>query len=111
MHTFPADERRISDIEQGRSCEAVVPVPAGGPLLAGDAVLFALAASRNGQPPSYVKGGDSVLVSLIGVTDFGATDPLTGQALVRLVWAPLGQDLAPAAPGPGVKARRSRRLI
>jgi hypothetical protein len=95
MNTYPTDERRISEIERGRSCEAIVPLPAGQALSAGDTVLFALSHSRAGQQPCYVKGGDSVLVSLTGVTDLGATDPVTGQALVRLNWEPLGQDGPP----------------
>ena len=94
MNTYPADERRISEVERGWSCEAVVPLPRPS-LMAGDTVLFALSHARPGQPPSYVKGGDSVLVSLTGVTDLGVTDPVTGQALVRLEWEPLGQDGPP----------------
>lgn len=105
MHTYPADERRICEVERGRICDAVVPLPPGGSLLVGDPVLFALSTSRSGQPPNYVKGGDSVLVSLTGVTDLGATDPDTGQPLVRLAWEPLGQNV----PGPAVKSRRSQR--
>ena len=91
MHTYPANEERISEVERGQSCEAVVPLPIGQSLSVGESVLFALYRSRAGQPPCYVKGGDSVLVSLISVTDLGAIDPSTGQGLVRLVWEPLGQ--------------------
>jgi len=91
MTIYPADEQKISEVERGRSCEAVVSVPSGGSLVAGDTVLFALSQSRAGQQPCYVKGGDSVLVVLTGVTDLRAADPLTGQALVRLSWDPLGQ--------------------
>jgi hypothetical protein len=36
-------------------------------------------------------GGDSVRVQLTNVTDLGATDPATAQALFRLNWEPLGQ--------------------
>jgi hypothetical protein len=109
MMICPADERRISEVERGRSCEAVVPLPPGQSLGAGDAVLFALSASRAGQPPCYVKGGDSVLVSLTDVTDLGATDPVTGQALVRLRWEPLGQGGPPVATaGRAAKSRRSQ---
>ena len=38
------------------------------------------------------QGGDSVCVSLTQVTDLGATDPSTGQALFRLSWKPPGQS-------------------
>lgn len=108
MHIYPADERRIAEVEQGRRCEAVVPLPLEGTLLTGDTVLFALSVSRPGQPPGYVKGGDSVLVSLTGVTDLGATDPVTGRALVQLSWKPLGQEgPADITAGRAGKSRRS----
>ena len=111
MHTYPVDERIIAEVERGRSYEAVVPLPPGGSLLAGDPVLFALSVSRPGQLPCYVKGGDSVLVLLTGVTDLGAIDPATGQPLVRIAWEPLGQDVPPVTdPGRGVKSRRSQRM-
>jgi hypothetical protein len=102
MNSYPANEQRISEIERGRSCEAVVPLPPGGTLAAGDTILFALSQSRAGQQPSYVKGGDSVLVSLTDVTDLGVTDPVTGQALFQLRWEPLGQIGTPVT-----SARRS----
>lgn len=92
MITYPADEQRISEVERGRSCEAVVPLYPGGSLSAGDTVLFALSRSRAGQEPSYVKGGDSVLVTLTNVDDLDKTDPATGLALLHLRWEPLGQD-------------------
>jgi hypothetical protein len=92
----PADEQRISEIERGLSCEAVVPLPPGGSLTAGDPLLFALSHSRAGQQPSYVKGGDSVQVSLTGVVDTGRVDPATGQALVRITWGPPGHSSTPA---------------
>lgn len=91
LNCYPADEQRISEIERGRSCRAVVALPVGGSLAAGDTILFALSNSRPGQQPSYVKGGDSVLVILSDVTDLGVTDPITGQALFKLSWEPLGQ--------------------
>lgn len=90
MNIYPANEQQISEVERGRSCETVVSIPVGSSLVAGDTVLFALSQSRPGQQPSYVKGGDSVLVSLTDVIDTGASDPLTGQALFRLTWEPLG---------------------
>jgi hypothetical protein len=99
LNCYPADEQRISEIERGRSCDAVVALPPGSSLAAGDSVLFALSRSRPGQQPSYVKGGDSVLVSLNNVTDLGMTDPVTGQALFQLNWEPLGQ--LKKTPGPG----------
>ncbi len=97
MNMYPADEQRISEVERGRSCEAVVPLPPGESLSPGDAVLFALSRSRAGQEPSYVKGGDSVLVSLTDVAALDRTDPGTGHALFHLRWEPLGQ-VQPTAP-------------
>jgi hypothetical protein len=93
MNSYPADEGRIRDIEQGRSCEAVVLSPPEGTLAAGDSVVFALASTRAGQEPCYVKGGDSVRVLLTGVSDVGEVDPVSGRALVQLTWHPLGQAL------------------
>ncbi len=97
MNTYPADEHRISEVERGRSCQAVVSLPPGESLRAGDAVLFALSHVRPGQPPDYVKGGDSVLVCLTDVTDLGRIDPTSGHPLVQLTWSPLGQGGPPAA--------------
>ena len=91
MNIFPADERRISEIERGRSRKAIVPLPAGETLSAGDTILFALAHSQEGQQPVFVRGGDSVRVLLTDVDELGATDPATGQALFQLSWEPLGQ--------------------
>ncbi|QEH35931.1 hypothetical protein OJF2_44880 [Aquisphaera giovannonii] len=108
MHTYPSDERRISDVERGRSCEAVVPAPAGTTLQVGDSVLFALSSTGPGAEPRYVKGGDSVLVSLTVVTDLGTNDPDTGRPLVRIAWTAPGPEARPDG-GERPHARRSRR--
>jgi hypothetical protein len=97
MKTYPADEKRISEVERGRSCRAIVPLPPGETISAGDTVLFALSHARPGQQPSYVQGGDSVLVCLTDVADLGRIDPASGQALVQLTWKPLGQADPPAS--------------
>jgi hypothetical protein len=107
MNTYPATEQRISDIERGRSCWAVVPLSTEGSLAAGDAILFALSESRAGQQPAYVKGGDSVLVVLTDVTALEDADPLTGQGLFRLAWNPLGMN--EAAGNVAKSAAKSRR--
>jgi hypothetical protein len=91
MNSYPADEQRISEIERGRSCTAILPMPAGKMLSPGDQLLFALAYSNTIQGIRYVQGGDSVCVSLTDVTDLGITDPASGQALFRFSWKPLGQ--------------------
>ena len=90
MNIFPADERRISEIERGQSRKAIVPLLPGETLSPGDSILFALAQSQEGQPPVYIRGGDSVRVLLTDVADLGATDPVTGQPLYQLSWGPLG---------------------
>jgi hypothetical protein len=67
-------------------------MPVGKTLCAGDSILFAVVASRGGKENRYVQDGDSVCVSLTQVTDLGAIDPTTGQALFRLSRNPLGQS-------------------
>jgi hypothetical protein len=95
LNTYPADEQRISEVERGRSWEAILPLPPGGSLAVGDTILFAHSDSRAGQQPNYIKGGDSVLVSLTDVVNLDKTDPRSGQALFRVRWKPLSQ-------GPGL---------
>jgi hypothetical protein len=92
MNSYPASEQRISEVERGRICNAILPMPGGKTLCPGDSILFALAYSDPGQETCYVKGGDSVCVSLTQVTELGGTDPATGQALFRLSWKPPGQS-------------------
>ena len=108
MNTYPADEQRISEVERGRSCNAILPLPPGKSLGAGDSIVFAHATySPADQAPCYVYRGDSVRVLLTDVTDLGATDPATGQALFRLSWDPLGQFATPdAIPKRVVRSRR-----
>jgi hypothetical protein len=97
MNTFPADEQRISEVERGCSSQAIVPLPQGNTIAAGDNVLFALSHPRAGQRSSYVKGGDSALVCLTDVTVLGKSDPASGLPLVQLTRKPLGQGTPLAA--------------
>jgi hypothetical protein len=95
MNIYPANEQRISEVERGRSCNAILPLPPGQSLSAGDPIIFALALSRAGQEPSFVLGGDSVRVLLTDVRDLQTTDPASGRALFQLSWEPPGQDGSP----------------
>jgi hypothetical protein len=110
MNIYPADERRISEIERGQSCEAVLPASPDQSPHIGETILFAHSESRAGQQPSYIKGGDSVLVSLADVADLGRTDPATGQALFRVSWKPLVPGASLDTPKLGKKAPRLPRL-
>ena len=92
MNSYPASEQRISEVERGQSCNAILPMPPGNTPSAGEFILFALAHTQAGRETHYVKDGDSVCVLLTDVTDLGTTDPATGQALFRLSWKPLGQN-------------------
>ena len=91
MNNFPANEKIIWEVERGRSCSAILPMPAGRALSAGDSIIFALAYSHDGHEMCYARGGDSIRVLLTGVADLGTTDPATGRALFRFSWEPLGQ--------------------
>jgi hypothetical protein len=91
MNSYPASEQRISDVERGRSCSAILSMPCAQTLAAGDSIVFALAYLDAGQETCFVKCGDSVCVSLTEVTDLGATDPANGEALFRFTWKPPGQ--------------------
>ena len=92
MNIYPANEQRISEVERGRSCHATLPLPPGESLSAGDSILFALAYPDENQEPCYVKGGDSVRVTLTDVTVLEEKNPATGEALFQIRWAPLGQQ-------------------
>ena len=96
--SYPAGEQRISDIERGVICNAILPMPAAKTLSAGDSIVFALAHLDANEETSYVQNGDSVCVLLTEVTDLAATDPASGQALFRISWKPLGQWRSSPAP-------------
>ena len=91
MNRYPADERRISDVERGRCFRATVPCELGSTPVVGESILFVHALAQPSREPSYVLGGDSVRVVLTNVTELGTTDPTTGHPLVELTWEPLGQ--------------------
>ncbi len=43
VNTYPASEQRISEVERGRISNAILPMPPGKTLSAGDSIIFALA--------------------------------------------------------------------
>jgi hypothetical protein len=109
VNSYPASEQRISQVERGRICDAVLPMPPTQTLSAGDSIVFALAYLDAGQDACYVKCGDSVCVSLTEITDLGTTDPATGQALFRFYWQPPGQGgSTDTVAEHGVKSRSAR---
>ncbi len=96
VNSYPASERMISDVERGRICNAILPMPLARTLAAGDSINFDLACFQAGKATCYVKCGDSVCVLLTEVTDLVSTDPASGQALYRFSWNPLGQSDSPS---------------
>jgi hypothetical protein len=107
VNSYPASEHRISEVERGRSCSAILPMPFGQTLSAGDSIVFALAYLDAAQETCFVKCGDSVCVSLTDVADLGATDPATGEALFRFAWKPLGEGCSPGTSAKRVVKSRS----
>jgi hypothetical protein len=108
VNSYPASEQRISEVERGVICNAVLPMPPTKTLVAGDSIVFALANLDAGAEACYVTNGDSVCVSLTEVTDLEATDPATGQALFRFSWKPLGQSDSPGTTAKRVAKSRRR---
>jgi len=108
VNSYPASEQEISEVERGRICHAILPMPRATTLCAGDSIIFALAYSNAGRETCYVKCGDSVSVLLTEVADLGANHPATGQALFRLSWNALGQtESAGAVAKRAVQSRKS----
>ncbi len=97
VNSYPASERTILEVERGRICNAILPMPRTRTLSVGDSINFDLAYFQAGRETCYVKRGDSVCVSLTEVTDLGATDPASGEALYRLSWNPPGQIDSPSS--------------
>ena len=95
MNNYPASEQTISEVERGRICTAILPMPCAQTVSAGDSIVFALAYKHPGTKSEFVKYGDSVCVLLTEIIDLEATDPATGQALFRFSWEPLGQSSSP----------------
>ena len=107
MNSYPASEQRIREVERGRICNAILPMPCAQTVSAGDSIIFALAYSRPDMKSGYVKYGDSVCVLLTEIIDLEATDPATGQALFRFSWKPLGQSASPGTIAKHVVKSRS----
>ena len=109
MNSYPADERRISEVERGLTWNATLPLPPGKSLAPGDSIIFALAVPDANGEPCYANGGDSVRVVLTEVTDLASNDPATGQALFRLSWEPLGHPGPSGSPEQAVNDLRLTR--
>jgi hypothetical protein len=107
VNSYPASEERIWEVERGRICNAILPMPGSQTLSAGDSITFGLAYSHPGEEPRFVKCGDSICVLLTEITDLGATDPTTGRALFRFSWKPLGQSDSPGSSAKRVVKSRS----
>jgi hypothetical protein len=105
--SYPASEQRISEVERGQTCDAILPMPCEGPLSAGDSIIFALASSHPGAKSGYAQFGDSVCVVLTEITDLGATDAATGEPLFRFSWKPPGQNELPGTIAKRVTKYRS----
>jgi hypothetical protein len=88
LNCYPISERRHWDVVRGRRFDAILPVPPGKSLAAGDCILFEIAHSGNVR-----RGSDSVRVLLTAVADLGTTDLATGRALFRVAWEPLGRTV------------------
>ena len=107
MTNYPASEQTIWEVETGRRCHAILPMPCTQLLSVGDSITFALTHSNPGKKAGYVKDGDSVCVVLTEITDLGATDPATAQALFRFSWKPPGQSDSPGTIAKRVVKNRS----
>jgi hypothetical protein len=81
-------------------------MPCEEPLSAGDSIIFALASSHPGTKSGYAQFGDSVCVVITEITDLGATDSATGEALFRFSWKPPGQSDLPGTIAKRVVKRR-----
>ncbi len=92
VNTYPASEKMIREVERGQTWSATLLMAPARVPSAGDSIIFAAAYSNDGHELSYAIDGDSVRVLLTGVTDLGATDPVTGQAHFRLSWVPIRQE-------------------
>ena len=110
MNIYLEDEHRVSEIERGRSCEAVLPASPDESPRIGEILLFARSQSRAGRRPSPFDGGDSVLASLADDAALGKTGHATGRALFRDRWKLLGLAASLDSPRHGEKAPRFPRL-
>ena len=58
VNSYPASEQRISEVERGLICNAVLPMPGARTLSAGDSIVFALA---------YLHAGKNLLRQEMGI--------------------------------------------
>jgi hypothetical protein len=110
MDIYLGDGDPISEIERGRSGEAVLPASPGRSSRIRENLRFARSHSRAGRRPRPFDGGDSVLASLSDDAALGRTGHATGRALFRDRWKLLGLVASLDNPRDGKKAPRFPRL-
>ncbi len=110
MNIYVVDERRDSEIERGRSGEAILPASPDESPRIGEILLFARSQSRAGRRPRSFDRGDSVLASLAEDAVLGKTGHATGRALFRDRGKLLGLITSLDSPRHGGKAPRFPRL-
>jgi hypothetical protein len=110
MNIYLEDEHRITEIERGRCCQAVLPASPGESSRIRENLLFARSLSRAGRRPRPFDGGEPVLASLAEDAALGKTGHATGRALFRDRWKLLGLAVSLDSPRDGEKAPRFPRL-
>ena len=110
MHIYLEDEHRITEIERGRCCQAVLPASPGESSRIRENLLFARSLSRAGRRPRPFDGADAVLASLADDAALGKTGHATGRALFRDRWKRLRLDASLDGLRHGEKAPRFPRL-
>jgi hypothetical protein len=110
MNIYLEDEHRVSEIERGRSGEAILPASPGRSPRIGEILRFARSHSHAARRPRPFDGGGSVLASLFGDAALGKPGHATGRALFRDRWKLLGLDTSLDIPRHGGKPPRFPRL-
>jgi hypothetical protein len=110
MNIYLEDEHRASEIERGRSVEAILPASHDESPRIGEILRFARSHSHAARRPRPFDGGGSVLASPADDAALGKWRPSTGRALFRDRWKLLGLVASLDRPRNGKKAPRFPRL-